>query len=87
MTSNEAATEHDLTTRLGAARRRAGLSQLVLANRAGIYPGAISDIERRRVIPTENQKRKLAEALQIKAEELFGDMYDKIPLRSAGGSR
>lgn len=53
------------------ARLKADKSQLQLMSETGIYFSTISRIERGWLKPTDEQKKKLAEALGVKKEWLF----------------
>lgn len=55
---------------LWAARQLRGLTQVQLASKSGLFQSDISRIERGWTPPHELQ-RKLAEALELKTEDLF----------------
>ncbi len=67
-------------TRLQKAREQKGLSQTKLAIIAGLHPSVISNIERGRVLPGPGHRQRLARALEVATEELFGDLPGRIPL-------
>jgi transcriptional regulator with XRE-family HTH domain len=62
--------------RLLLARRRAGVSQGVLAKETGMYASDISKMERGRMLPTAPRLRRLAEALGVSADYLLGLQED-----------
>ena len=57
--------------RMRLARRRADKTQLQLMAETGIYYSTISKLERGWLLPTPEQKRKLATALKVKTSWLF----------------
>lgn len=58
--------------RLRLARQRAGLSQDALADRTGLYPSELSQMEMGRRLPTVPQLRQLALALGVSTDYLVG---------------
>ena len=52
-------------------RLRAALSQIELANKAGVTPAAVNRIERNRVEPQMRTVRKLAKALDVEPHVLI----------------
>lgn len=58
------------------ARLKADKTQLQLMKETGIYFATISKIERGWLKPSEEQKEKLAKALNVKEEWLFS--YDRM---------
>lgn len=52
-------------------RKKVGMTQLQLANQAGITETTINKIERYKIIPRRKTKEKIAKALNIAVEEIF----------------
>lgn len=48
------------------------ISQFELSQKSGVHPSRISLLENGRVAPSENEMRRIAEALEILPEEIFG---------------
>ena len=55
-------------------RLERGLSQQALGYRAGLQAGEISRIERRLAVPSDRQRRRIARALKIEAEEILTEV-------------
>ncbi len=71
----------ELRTKVKAARKRAQLSQLELAQRAGLSLSAITHIEQGEITdPHYSTLNKLAEGLDLSVAEL---MEDEAPLATA----
>jgi len=66
-----------MATRLKMARVELGISQYVLALRTGIYQSRISLIENRLVVPSEEEKVKIAIALGKRVSDLFPEERDE----------
>ena len=64
-----------LGTFLKVARKRRGLSQGALAQRAGITPSYLSDIERNGLIPSRKVLHALAQGLGLPASLLVALLY------------
>lgn len=60
--------------RLAELRRKRGISQEVLADRAGLHAVAITYIETGKRLPKLNTLYKLAVGLNVKVEELFRNL-------------
>ncbi len=84
-----------MTSLLRAARRRSGLTQAELANRAGVSRALVSAIESGRHVPSVSAALGLAEALGETVESLFSPTrpspevvgVDGLPLRSGALGR
>ena len=63
----------DFGKRVRALRAEAGLSQEKLAEKAGMHPTYLSDIERGQRNPTLEVISRLAKALGVRIRELFPD--------------
>jgi transcriptional regulator with XRE-family HTH domain len=61
-------------------RKDKGLSKSELARRLSITPQYMADIERGRMIPSEEKIEKLVTALELNEREAF-QLADKLPLR------
>jgi transcriptional regulator with XRE-family HTH domain len=62
----------DLGLRVAAHRSQLGLSQTVIARRAGLAASYLSRIENGKIFPTEPTAQKIATALRIPLSELLG---------------
>ena len=62
----------DLGQRVAAHRSQLGLSQTVVADRAGLAASYLSRIENGKILPTVPTAEKIAEALRIPLSELLG---------------
>ena len=60
-----------MINKLKQARFFAGMSQIRLAQRSGIHASTISRLENGFFLPSEVQKQKLAEALDVDVDSLF----------------
>lgn len=58
------------------ARRRSGLFQYDLAERAGMTPGRLSMIENRRLKPRPEEQQRIAEVLGVSVREVFDSLLD-----------
>lgn len=54
-------------------RKAKGLTQFELSRRTGIHPIEISKIERNTIKPYPGWRRRLAAALEVQEEEIFGE--------------
>jgi transcriptional regulator with XRE-family HTH domain len=61
-------------------RKHKGLSKSELARRLSITPQYMADIEKGRMIPSEEKIEKLVTALELNEKEAF-KLADKLPLR------
>ncbi len=64
-------------TNLEHARRRQGLTQTAAAARSSLNQCQVSAIERGRMIPTSEQRERLARALRIPAESLLDEVEER----------
>lgn len=80
-----------LPSRLRSARRLCGLKRRPLAEKAGVAPSTVGDIEMGRQIPTVGRVARLASALSVSAAWLgfaIGDVLTQNPANCDGmGSR
>lgn len=65
--------------RLQELRDRAGLTQLALAERAGIPVSSLRNWEQGRVLPQLDAAWRLAKALCITLDELAGKVFEEAP--------
>lgn len=68
-----------IATGLADARLAKGLSQSQLATRTGLMPSAVSHFELGRRMPTVNNLLRLADALDISLDSLFGRDSNRTP--------
>ena len=61
-----------IATGLARARKKRGLSQSQLAKLTGLLPSAVAHFEAARRMPTVGNLSKLADALGISIDDLFG---------------
>ncbi|MED1864784.1 helix-turn-helix transcriptional regulator [Fictibacillus nanhaiensis] len=61
-------------------RNQKGLSKSELARRLSITPQYMADIEKGRMIPSEEKIEKLVKTLELNEKEAF-KLADKLPLR------
>jgi transcriptional regulator with XRE-family HTH domain len=61
-------------------RKQKGLSKSELARRLSITPQYMADIEKGRMIPSEEKIEKLVKALELNEKDAF-KLADKLPLR------
>jgi transcriptional regulator with XRE-family HTH domain len=66
------AKEQDIGKRIAAIRLRKGLSQGLVSRRAGIDPSYLSRVENGKVHPTVRTAMRIAGALRVSADDLFG---------------
>ena len=50
------------------------ISQFELAKRSGVHPSRLSLIENDLTAPTENERKKISEALEMSLGEIFGEL-------------
>lgn len=65
-------THRSVGRRIAARRAEAGLSQAVVARRAGLDPSYLSKIEKGRIHPTIRMAERIAGAMRIPLPELLG---------------
>jgi transcriptional regulator with XRE-family HTH domain len=70
----------DFGTFIERSRKSKGLSKSELARRLCITPQYMADIEKGRMIPSEEKIEKLVKALELNEREAF-KLADKLPLR------
>lgn len=63
----------DLGSRLKAARKKAGLSQRLLARRSGVSNGTISLIEQNKISPSVSSLKRLLDTVSMSLGEFFDD--------------
>jgi transcriptional regulator with XRE-family HTH domain len=78
---------HQMAERLRAARRERGLSLRVLAERLGVSPSLISQIETGRSQPSVGTLYAIATELEVSVDDLLFDGDDTRPERRPLGSR
>jgi transcriptional regulator with XRE-family HTH domain len=67
---------------LADARLAKGLSQSDLARRTGLLPAAVAHFEAARRMPTVHNLLRLADALDLSLDSLFGRDSNRTPKRS-----
>ncbi len=65
-------------TALEMERRRQGFTLALLASEVGTSIGVLSGIESRRALPTPAMRERIATALQLSTDQLFGATPDRI---------
>ena len=68
----------DVGERIRELRRRRGLSQQGLADKAGLAPDTVLNAEKRRHAPQPLTLRKLAKALNVEVSDFFEEIGDPL---------